>query len=67
MNQKCNNFNIWRSALDILNNLKKFTDEKNILINEPMKKHTSFKIGGNADFIVVPKSKDEIISLIDFL
>ena len=66
MNQKSNNFNIWRSALDILNNLKKFTDEKNILINEPLKKHTSFKIGGNADFIVVPKSKDEIISLIDF-
>lgn len=30
-------------------------------LNEPLKKHTSFKIGGNADFFVAVKSIDELI------
>lgn len=34
--------------------------EENILQNEPMKKHTSFKIGGNAEFFVKAKNIDEI-------
>lgn len=29
------------------------------LINEPMKKHTSFKIGGDADLFVLPKNGEE--------
>ena len=32
----------------------------NILVNEPMKKHTSFKIGGNADFFVRAKSIEDV-------
>lgn len=53
--------------MDILNGLKKLTDEKNILTDEPLKKHTSFKIGGNADYLVIPKTKEEVISVIAFL
>lgn len=34
--------------------------KENILKNEPMKKHTSFKIGGIADFFVRAKSIEEI-------
>jgi len=34
--------------------------------NEPMKNHTSFHIGGNADIFVMPKSEDEIICAIAF-
>lgn len=34
--------------------------KENILKNEPMKKHTSFKIGGIADFFVRVKSIEEI-------
>ena len=34
--------------------------KENILIDEPMKKHTSFKIGGNADFFVRAKDEEEV-------
>ena len=34
--------------------------KENILIDEQMKKHTSFKIGGNADFFVKAKSVEEV-------
>lgn len=32
-----------------------------VLIDEPMKKHTSFKIGGPVDILVIPDNVDEII------
>ncbi len=35
-----------------------------VFFDEPMKKHTTFKIGGNADIFVVPKSIDEIKKVI---
>ena len=31
-----------------------------IIYNEPMKKHTSFKIGGNADLFVSVKNAQEL-------
>jgi UDP-N-acetylmuramate dehydrogenase len=36
------------------------------LRNVPLKKHTSFKIGGLAEFFCVPKSVDEIKKALDF-
>lgn len=36
-------------------------DKNQILQNEPMKKHTTFKIGGNADIMIKAKTKEEII------
>ncbi len=38
---------------------------KTAVENESMKDHTSFKIGGNADFMVFPKSQDEIKAVIE--
>ncbi len=35
-----------------------------VLIDEPMKKHTSFKIGGPVDILVIPDNVDEIIESI---
>ena len=35
-----------------------------VLINEPMAKHTTFKIGGPADFMVEPSNADEILAVI---
>lgn len=49
--------------MDFLNELKNITNEENIFVNEPMKKHTTFKTGGNADFLVTPSSKEEIQKL----
>ena len=43
-------------------NLKKIS--KTAVKNESMKKHTSFKIGGNADFMVFPENVDEIKDVI---
>lgn len=41
--------------------------EENILIDEPMKNHTSFKIGGPAKAVVLPQLKEHIISVIQLL
>ena len=35
--------------------------------NESLKKHTTMKVGGNADFIVYPKNAEEVSMLISFL
>ncbi len=53
--------------MNILSKLENITDRKNILINEPLKNHTTFKIGGNADYLVMPKTREEIVNLIKFL
>lgn len=37
-----------------------------VKIDEPMKKHTNFKIGGNADIFVIAKSIEEIKYIIKF-
>ena len=42
------------------NNIK----EENILLNEPMSKHTSFKTGGNADIFVKAYSLEEIKNIL---
>lgn len=35
-----------------------------VLFDEPMKNHTSFKIGGPADVLIIPNSEDELINAI---
>lgn len=47
-------------------NLSKLLDQNKIeyKLNEPMKKHTTFKIGGNADFFVSPKNDKECLQVI---
>jgi UDP-N-acetylmuramate dehydrogenase len=42
----------------------KFMDKENVLLNEPMKNHTSFKIGGPADLLVIPQNIEEIQRII---
>ena len=34
--------------------------EEQVLAEEPMKKHTTFRIGGPADFLVLPQTSQEI-------
>lgn len=45
--------------------MEKTIDEK-IVFDEPMKKHTSFKIGGVADLFVKVNSQDEVIQAIEY-
>ena len=41
-------------------------DSNRILYNESMKKHTTVKVGGNADVVVLPQNVDEIKQLLVF-
>jgi len=38
-----------------------------VLSDEPMSKHTTFKIGGPADFVIVSKNSDELTRVLRFL
>ena len=50
----------------ILHLLKEQIPDIDAVCDEPMKNHTSFRIGGNADIFVSVKSEAEIISCINF-
>lgn len=41
----------------------RFVQNDNIRINEPMKNHTSFKVGGPADLLVIPGNRDSLIEI----
>ena len=45
--------------------LKTFIPKEDIYLNEPMSKHTTFKIGGNADIFVKLKSVEQIEKIIE--
>lgn len=49
----------------IYNEMLKALSENQIYLNEPMSKHTSFKIGGPADIFVKPKNIDELKFIIN--
>lgn len=47
-----------------LKQLIKIAGENNILINEPMSRHTTFKIGGPADALITPENENQLIELL---
>ncbi|QAA34082.1 UDP-N-acetylmuramate dehydrogenase [Clostridium manihotivorum] len=51
----------------IVSCLEVLLDKKNIFVNEPMSKHTTFRVGGNADVLVSPANIDELISVLEYL
>lgn len=50
---------------EIYSKLIEEVDKKRVLLNEPMSKHTSFKIGGTADIFVVVNNLEELIYVIN--
>lgn len=38
-------------------------EKSNIKVNEPMSKHTSFKVGGNADYFVKAQTVEQVINI----
>lgn len=46
---------------------EKILGKENVLQNEPMKKHTTFKIGGTADWFLVPQNKTQLKELMSIL
>lgn len=49
----------------IYQKLLEIVPKESILKEEPMKKHTSFKIGGNADFFVIATELEEIKKILE--
>ena len=47
-----------------MENLRKILDEKEILENEMMNKHTTFELGGPAKFFIKPNSVNKIIKVL---
>ena len=51
----------------VSNDLEKIISEESvILVNEPMSKHTSFKIGGNADIFIKAKTEEDIKQILKY-
>lgn len=48
----------------VVERLRQILPEANVLTNEPMKKYTTFKIGGSADVIVKPETKEQLAQII---
>ena len=46
--------------MDLFKELCHITGEENVLRDEPMSRHTTFRIGGPADFFVTPEKKEQI-------
>ena len=51
----------------VISDLTDLLTQKNIkfLLNEPMFRHTTFKIGGPADIMVIPNNKNQIIDILN--
>lgn len=52
-------------AEDFLRKLKLIIPEHRLLIDEPLARHTTFKIGGPADFLAMPASIAEVAAILD--
>jgi len=51
------NYNFYKKLCELLK-------EDRIYIDEPMKKHTTFRVGGPADYFVTPKTAEEVKSIV---
>ena len=50
---------------NLLANLRAIARDDQILENEPMSKHTTFKVGGPADVMFLPESGEQVVSAIE--
>lgn len=49
-----------------ISNIVEVIDKTKVRFNEPMSKHTTIKIGGNADVLVLPEETSDIINVLKF-
>ncbi len=55
------------SQNDVLGSIKSIVGESRVITDEPMSNHTTFRIGGTADYFVMPSSIAELQSIVDLL
>ena len=49
----------------VYNDLLKIVNEEDIKIDEPMKKHISFRVGGPADILVRPRTEEQLSQILN--
>lgn len=49
---------------DFFNRVQSLVPEERLHVNEPMSRHTTFKIGGPADFLIQPASAPEVAAVL---
>lgn len=47
--------------------IKNFLPSNILFFNEPLKKHTTFRIGGAADLLITPQSEEQLIKLFKYI
>ena len=47
----------------MLEKLQKLLGEAKVLTNEPMTSHTTFRIGGPADYFVMRETTEELVNI----
>ena len=53
--------------MEIIDELKRLLPEEQVKINELMKNHTSFKVGGNAKYYVIAKTIEDVKNIVEFV
>ena len=48
------------------NKIKEYIEETKVRFNEPMEKHTTLKVGGPADILVLPEDVQDVVSVMKF-
>lgn len=46
---------------------EKILGKENVLPEEPMSRHTTFKIGGNAEWFLLPKTKEQLLKTLEVI
>lgn len=52
-------------GLEFYNQLIKIINEERVLIEEPLNQHTTFRVGGPADYFVMPNKIEEVKAVVD--
>lgn len=55
-----NRYGVYEMGVNLYDKLITVIDKDRVLQEEPMKKHTTFRVGGNADYFVMPNSTAEV-------
>ena len=53
--------------MSILEGLCQILGEQNVKVNEPMKKHITFRVGGPADYFLTPENIEQVQEIVMFL
>ena len=49
----------------LIERIRAIVDSENVLVDEPMSAHTTFRVGGPADCFVMPRTIDELVKVLD--